>query len=413
MALQGTLDTFALPDVLRLLAATKKTGRLRITSGLGGGSLWVDGGSLSAIEASHAPLAVEPVDALFELLRFEEGSFTFDTDASPEATGGAEDVDELLEAAGAMLAEWRQLEAVVPSLDAWVALRPSLDKPEVTIGQHHWATLVLIGAGASVGQMGERLALPELPVARALRDLAELGLVEISPRAPTPTPSQPSPEPVGSSADDAGAVPLPSGPVEEADPSAREADRPTDGAALGDLAPAGVILDAGPFLEGAADAADANRVDDADADYADAPLPMARPIRARRARGSSRPSPEPVAQDRFVPLELPGQGAGAYDPVEPAITDAVDPARDGPAEVDDFAAAFPGLAHRTTASEDTEDDLARQMAALPPEVAEAVRAAAEAATEEERDAVLDEIDDGEAAPLNRGLLLKFLSSVRG
>ena len=73
----------------------------------------------------------------------------------------------------------------------------------------------------------------------------------------------------------------------------------------------------------------------------------------------------------------------------------------------------PVLAHRTTASEDTEDDLARQMAALPPEVAEAVRAAAEAATEEERDAVLDEIDDGEAAPLNRGLLLKFLSSVRG
>ena len=29
VALQGTLDTFALPDVLRLLAATKKTGRLR------------------------------------------------------------------------------------------------------------------------------------------------------------------------------------------------------------------------------------------------------------------------------------------------------------------------------------------------------------------------------------------------
>ena len=30
VALQGTLDTFALPDVLRLLASTQKVGRLRV-----------------------------------------------------------------------------------------------------------------------------------------------------------------------------------------------------------------------------------------------------------------------------------------------------------------------------------------------------------------------------------------------
>ena len=55
MALQGTLDTFALPDVLRLLAATRKTGRLRITGDRGTGSAWVDAGAVQAVEAPHAP----------------------------------------------------------------------------------------------------------------------------------------------------------------------------------------------------------------------------------------------------------------------------------------------------------------------------------------------------------------------
>ena len=52
MALQGTLDTFALPDVLRLLASTRKTGRLRITADRGSGSIWLDGGSVVAANAN-------------------------------------------------------------------------------------------------------------------------------------------------------------------------------------------------------------------------------------------------------------------------------------------------------------------------------------------------------------------------
>ena len=41
LALQGTLDTFSLPDVLRLLATTSKTGRLRIDGDRGLGSVWL------------------------------------------------------------------------------------------------------------------------------------------------------------------------------------------------------------------------------------------------------------------------------------------------------------------------------------------------------------------------------------
>src|SRR3954452_4303257 len=54
VALQGTLDTFALPDVLRLLASTKKTGRLHLTGNRGDGSVWVDTGDVVKVEASGA-----------------------------------------------------------------------------------------------------------------------------------------------------------------------------------------------------------------------------------------------------------------------------------------------------------------------------------------------------------------------
>jgi hypothetical protein len=57
-----------------------------------------------------------------------------------------------------------------------------------------------------------------------------------------------------------------------------------------------------------------------------------------------------------------------------------------------------------------DEELAKQLATLSPRAANAIRAAAEAKTDEERDAALDSVDGDE--PLNRGLLLKFLSSVK-
>lgn len=128
---------------------------------------------------------------------------------------------------------------------------------------------------------------------------------------------------------------------------------------------------------------------------------MARPIRARRPRTTLRSSDEASEPETFVPLELPGhQGPGAYDP------DPVDEEGDEDASAEDLAGAFPGLAGLA------DEELARQLATLSPEAADAVRAAAEAATDEEREAALDDVAGEDDQPINRGLLLKFLSSVK-
>jgi len=180
VALQGTLETFALPDVLRLLASTHKTGRLRLTGSSGSGSLWLDGGAIVGSEAARAPLADGPTDVLFELMRFKEGDFVFDDDAtSPEATGSPTGVEDALAAAEAMLEEWKSIEAVVPSLAAWVSLRPELPGDDVTVDAAHWRQLVAVGGGITVAGLGDHLGLGELPISRAVKDLVELGLVEL------------------------------------------------------------------------------------------------------------------------------------------------------------------------------------------------------------------------------------------
>jgi len=368
VALQGTLDTFALPDVLRLLAATKKTGCLRITADRGTGSVWVSSGEVSAVDAVHAPHATDPVDALFELLRFDEGAFTFDAEATHDHPGRSTDVELLLEQSEALLAEWRTIESVIPSLDAWVTLRRHLPQPEVTLDQDSWTTIVAVGAGATLRRLGDDLALAELPVSRAVKGLLEGGFVDIADAAP------------------------PTGPVSLFNGGSAAPERPL-----------------------VAEATEPPKVAEVpEAPQADEhPAPIASGPRARRA--SKALADGPAQPETFVPLDLPGHAVTAsYDRVDDYP--ATDRATDRPAGADDLAAAFPGLANRATPhpatglSPDDEEEVAKQLATLSPRAASAIRAAAEATTDEEREAALDAAEGDQ--PLNRGLLLKFLSSVK-
>jgi hypothetical protein len=179
VALQGTIETFALPDVMRLLASTKKTGCLRLTGSRGDGSVWVDSGTIVASEASGANHATSAVEVFFELLRFKDGDFVFDSDVTPESPGDPADVEPVLDQAEKMLDEWKLIEAVVPSLDAWVTLTPELSVDEITVDQARWRLLVAIGAGTTVGRLGDQLELAELAISRSVKDLVESDLASI------------------------------------------------------------------------------------------------------------------------------------------------------------------------------------------------------------------------------------------
>ncbi|HEX2575492.1 MAG TPA: DUF4388 domain-containing protein [Aquihabitans sp.] len=177
MALQGDLASFALPDVLRLLAGTGKTGRLAVASRTGSGEIWVLDGELVGGTATTSPHAERPADVVFELLRGEGGSFVFDDGEQLVEGGERSSVADALQAAEALVAEWAEVEAVVPSMDASVTFAPEIDGDEVTLAADQWAVLAALGAGTSVRGLGAQLEVTDLVASRRVKDLVERGLV--------------------------------------------------------------------------------------------------------------------------------------------------------------------------------------------------------------------------------------------
>jgi hypothetical protein len=303
--------------VLRLLASTKKSGELRLTGDRGSGRVSVADGAIVGSEAVNAPHAQGATDVVFELLRFQVGEFVFE-DGDPSGSDAPAEVEPVLADAEKLLAEWREIEAVVPSGAAWVALATDLPDEEVTIGRERWKAVVAVGSGTTVDGLGAALALGELPVARLVKELSEAKLVSIG-EAPAGAAATPAAEPSFATT-----APAMAPPVAEAPAATFEPEAPSS-------------FDAAPSL---------------------------------------------VAEDRFDPNGL------VVEEVEPA------------APVEEPPDASPGEAA----------EIARQLANLSPKAARAVAAAAKATTEEERDAALAEVEEGDDQ-INRELLLKFLGSV--
>lgn len=179
MSLQGSIETFAVADVLRLLAATSKSGRLHVQGTTRAGTVWVESARVLAAESPSTPIVTGPVDILFQLLRFERGSFRFELDKYPPEPGEPLEIELALTEAEAMVVEWRELELRIPSQECWVQLKPALAGDSVALTAPEWLTLVAIAGGRSVADIGQVLVSGELQTARALARLLELELIDI------------------------------------------------------------------------------------------------------------------------------------------------------------------------------------------------------------------------------------------
>lgn len=194
MALVGKLEMFALVDVLRSLAATSKTGCLRIEGNRGEGHVWLADGDLVGADAQRALPDAEIDEIFFELLRSQEGSFQFDVEEpaawSPE---GVANVDAVLDRAHRLLQEWHELHAVVPSVDHRVTLRTELDTYQVTLDHRAWSTVTAIGPGRSVSQLAQVVGASEIEALRRVRDLLVAGVVSLTPPLQPPAAAPPAP----------------------------------------------------------------------------------------------------------------------------------------------------------------------------------------------------------------------------
>lgn len=179
LALHGTLETFPLADVLRLLTVTDQSGRLKLQAPAGTGSVWMGEGSI--VSANSSRLGDAPTnEALADLLRWNAGEFAFSAQEPPRSGARVHDTEQLLGDAQRLVEEWDDLQAVVPSLGHRVALVWTLPDDEVTIDADRWSWLGAIDGGCTVRELASVLELSELGVLRVVQSLLELGVVTVS-----------------------------------------------------------------------------------------------------------------------------------------------------------------------------------------------------------------------------------------
>ena len=175
MSLSGTLDTLSLPELLTVLAATRRSGELVVRGAGFEGRLWLTHGGLVKAEV---PTASDMVGAVTALLAVGAGEFAFTADTAPFSGAESIPVEEVLSEAQSRRAEWLALAAAVPSLASKFRLTAEPTAQSVTVRADDWGVLVALSRGVDVRHAMDELDLSEMPVRRSVRALRDAGLLE-------------------------------------------------------------------------------------------------------------------------------------------------------------------------------------------------------------------------------------------
>ncbi len=191
--LQGTFETLSLPEVLGLLASSRKTGALGLDAGEVTGIIYLVDGHCRAVEASdrRGPLAdsskllASLVDVCFTVARGSSGSFRFLADeAPPWSSDEPVELSDALVEVDRLLKQWREIEQVIPSLGCRLLLLDSLEVAELVIDRARWELIVAIDGRRTVRELVRRTGRPELEICHAVLELVDAGAVGVLDPAP-------------------------------------------------------------------------------------------------------------------------------------------------------------------------------------------------------------------------------------
>ena len=235
MRLEGSLDAFSLPDIFQLLSYTKKTGTLHLRREQLHGVVHLRNGAVTGARSDAARQALgrrlvgagivdddlladavesvlddpscglaralatsgrldteilrslaceQATDAVFDLLRWDDGDFAFVVDEpDPDDLGAFLTVEEVVAEGRRRIEAWTALASAVPSVDAVVTLVPSpADDPVLT--RDEWALLTLVDGSRTVGELVGLSGRGEFVVVNALAALVDRGLLAVGEPSP-------------------------------------------------------------------------------------------------------------------------------------------------------------------------------------------------------------------------------------
>jgi hypothetical protein len=336
--LQGSLETFALPDVLVLLSSTKKDGELRVVSGRVDGRVWLEKGQI--VHSQVGTHETKPVDAIFELLRLDAGTFNFENESKSPKRAEPQMIDLVLADAQVRLGEWKEIAKVVPHLDAVIDMTDEAPGDQVQITKDQWRLLRTVAGGRSVHDVMVALSRSEFDTCKSVKDLIDnrLASIDVSPVAKQESPAKAE-----------------AAPAEKPEAAKLEATKVDEPAA------------------------------EAKIEASKSPL---------EAKAKAGPDPVKVDDELEALAELASRPRKVRSTTSGSDTPAASPAANKGAKLEPVDEAKALVAQLAALGGDDEEEVAQK-------VAEHLASGGE----------LPEVPEGDE-PINRGLLLKFLSSVR-
>ncbi len=267
MSLTGNLEIFPMPEVLRLLSRSKKTGCLRVDAADTHGRVYLAGGAITfantesdevvrqalinaglvsdeslrnaggalvdAVVEGADPNAItdfvreQVVESLYRIRKPGTGEFEFAVDMEPSLqTGQQFDAEVAVAESERRAAEWADILQSIDSLDTPIRMvRELADENSVTIAAPTWRVLASLEGGTSVRELAYRAGMSEFRAARELSGLIKSELVttvdlpvgfDSGYRAPVVERRPSEPQPSSRFVDEAPAAPAesPAAPVE-------------------------------------------------------------------------------------------------------------------------------------------------------------------------------------------------------
>jgi len=183
--IEGALSQLGLPDLLQTLAANRRTGRVTLRRGSERGEVDLqDGRSVDARTG-----VVQGEKALFRLIGWREGSFSFQPGVLPAQTRISRSIDVLLLEGARQLDETTRLASVLEGPQAqWIQSEGAHLRAMPPIARALLESLALPRSTAELLDSSEE---PDLAVLQALSTLAAEGLVR-----PLDLDAPPAPEPL-------------------------------------------------------------------------------------------------------------------------------------------------------------------------------------------------------------------------
>ena len=230
MKLEGSLDAFSLPDIFQLLSFTKKSGGLHLASDGCDGVVFFAGGQVTGASAdgSRQPLARrligagavddealaaavqaathgesvgvvkallehgaidggllrqavtdQSVDAVFDLLRWQQGDFAFVVEeVNPDDVGVALTIETILADAESRSSSWESVSAIVPSANALLSM-PVVLPADPQISREEWSLLALVDGRRSVAELVDLTGSGHYAVVSTLAGMVTRGLLEV------------------------------------------------------------------------------------------------------------------------------------------------------------------------------------------------------------------------------------------